>query len=385
MAGGASRHFAAVGGSDGRLRARGRALCAHVGGAQSADLSLARGAAPIGQQSFQPAGYRRRSAATPFNWLWRTPSYLRELGGVVGERIAAAALALTEGIGWQTIKRLLNAFGTPQDVLKAKPEQLERLRGISAQVKSNLAQLDLARLTDDLARWRAEGIHYALWYEADYPTAFARLESRPLIVFWRGTALPEPLRTIAIVGTRQASAETKARTAQWSAALAERGWAILSGLARGVDIIAHRAAISRQGYSGAVLGCGLLRLYPAEHAALAARLQRNGFLLSEHAPDQLVRPDWLVLRNRLIAALCRAVIVMEAPAESGALHTARFAQQLGVPLFAVPNSEGNRALLATYAQNLPETPEAFLEMLQSLPYPPEQSNACTQTRPLFEE
>lgn len=304
---------------------------------------------------------------------------------MIAERLAGAALALTEGVGWQTATRLLNAFGSPQNVLSATPEQLAPLRGVSAQVKRNLAALDTARLDAQLRHWRAQAIHYALWYEADYPPPFARLPSRPLIVFWRGTALPKSSRCIAIVGTRCPSQVTLQRTAEWSAYLAGRGWAIISGLAHGVDAAAHQAAVSVRGYSGAVLGCGILRLYPPDHADLAAQVQRNGFLLSEYAPDRVVRPDWLALRNRLIAALCRAVIIMEAPAGSGALHTARFADAQGVPVFAVPNSEGNCAILAEYARPLPETPDQFLETLQTLPYPPEPQNTGAQTRPLFEE
>lgn len=304
---------------------------------------------------------------------------------MIAERLAGAALALTEGVGWQTATRLLAAFGSPQKVLSATPEQLAPLRGVSAQVKRNLAALDTARLDAKLRSWRAQAIHYALWYEADYPPPFARLPSRPLIVFWRGTALPESSRCIAIVGTRRPSEATLQQTAEWSAYLAGRGWAIISGLAHGVDAAAHQAAVSVRGYSGAVLGCGILRLYPPDHADLAAKLQGNGFLLSEYAPDRVVRPDWLALRNRLIAALCRAVIVMEAPAGSGALHTARFAGAQGVPVFAVPNSEGNCAILAEYARPLPETPDLFLETLQRLPYPPEPQNTDAQPRLLFEE
>lgn len=301
------------------------------------------------------------------------------------DRLAAAALALTEGVGWQTAARLLAVFGAPQHILTAEPERLAAVRGVSPQVRHNLAQIDLPRLADDLARWRAEGVRYSLWYEADYPAPFRRMRSRPLIVFWRGSALPDPARCIAIVGTRQPSQLTLQQTAEWTAYLAERGWALISGLARGVDVAAHRAAAEAHGYSGAVLGCGILRLYPPEHAALAAQLEKNGVLLSEYAPDQLVRPDWLVLRNRLIAALCRAVLVMEAPAHSGALHAARFAQMQGVPVFAPPNSAGTRAILSAYAQPLPQTPDGLLDALGRLPYPPEPSPSGAQLPLLFEE
>lgn len=191
------------------------------------------------------------------------------------DRLAAAALALTEGVGWQTAARLLAVFGAPQHILTAEPERLAAVRGVSPQVRHNLAQIDLPRLADDLARWRAEGVRYSLWYEADYPAPFRRMRSRPLIVFWRGSALPDPARCIAIVGTRQPSQLTLQQTAEWTAYLAERGWALISGLARGVDVAAHRAAAEAHGYSGAVLGCGILRLYPPEHAALAAQLERT--------------------------------------------------------------------------------------------------------------
>ncbi len=304
---------------------------------------------------------------------------------MIAERTAAAALALTEGIGWQTLSRLLSAFGTPEAILAATPEQIARLRGVSAQVQANLAALDQGRLTDSLARWRAEGVCFALWYEADYPPTFTRLADRPLICFWRGTALPNSACSIAIVGTRQPSAESVRLTTDWAASFADRGWAVISGLARGIDSAAHKAVLAKQGYTGAVLGGGLLRVYPPENAATADQLCRTGALLSEYAPDLPVRPDWLVLRNRLISALCRAVIVIEAPARSGALHTARYAHMQGIPVFALPNSEGSRGLLNEFALPLPETPQHLLDWLRTLPFPPQSPAAVVQPLPLFGE
>ncbi|MCE7947655.1 MAG: DNA-processing protein DprA [Chloroflexi bacterium CFX4] len=304
---------------------------------------------------------------------------------MIAERTAAAALALTEGIGWQTLNRLLSAFGTPAAVLAATPQQVARLRGVSAQVRANLSALDQGRLAENLARWRAEGVCFALWYEADYPPAFTRLADRPLICFWRGAALPNSAHSIALVGTRQPSAESVRLAAEWAAFFAGQGWAVISGLARGIDSATHKAVLAKAGYTAAVLGGGILRVYPPENAAVADQLCRVGALLSEYAPDLPVRPDWLVLRNRLISALCRAVIVVEAPARSGALHAARYAHLQGSPVFALPNSEGSRALLNEFALPLPETPQHLLTWLRTLPFPPESPTSVSQPLPLFGE
>ncbi len=182
----------------------------------------------------------------------------------------------------------------------AKPEQLERLRGISAQVKSITGTAGSAWLTDDLPARRAEGIHYALWYEADYPTGLCVPESRPLIVFWRGTA---PARAVAHHYCRHTPSQRRDESAQlrsgqlrWLSAVGR------SSAAWRAALISLRIARPSAGKATAALCLPGLRAYTLPSMLLAARLQRNGFLLSEHAPDQLVRPDWLVLRNRLIAA-----------------------------------------------------------------------------------
>lgn len=130
----------------------------------------------------------------------------------------------------------------------------------------------------------------------------------------------------------------------------------MSGLARGIDAVAHSSAIAVGGRTLAVLGCGLERLYPPEHTRLAALIQNAGGLLSERPPQTSVSSERLVLRNRLIAALSRAVIVIEAGAKSGALYTARRAHDLGIPVYAAPIGEGNLALLREYARPLPKEP-----------------------------
>lgn len=152
---------------------------------------------------------------------------------------------------------------------------------------------------------------------------------------------------IAVVGSRAASAAGCARAVQFAGQLVQEGYAIISGGAFGIDAAAHRGALDAGGPTFAVLGCGVDVIYPDRHASLfAALVAAGGGLLSEYQPGTAPRPGQFPARNRIIAALSDAVLVVEAQHRSGALGTARHAEKLGRPVLAVPGTVGTDALIA---------------------------------------
>jgi len=260
---------------------------------------------------------------------------------------AALALALTDGIGWKLLNRLLDHFGVLDTILRATPDDLRAVRGIGPTLAGRLQAINLDSTRELMARLVSRGVNIATWDSPNYPASFTTLEDRPLVVFMRGAVLPTDRRSVAIVGTREASPQSAAFAESLASTLVEREVTIISGLALGIDGCAHRGALKAGGRTIAVLGSGVLRVYPPEHQSLAAHIlePNRGALLSEPRPDSPPSADALVFRNRLITALGAATVVIEAGATSGALHAARRARSQGRPLFALPNGDGNRALI----------------------------------------
>lgn len=181
------------------------------------------------------------------------------------------------------------------------------------------------------------GVHVIAWNDARFPSPLLAIADAPPVLWYRGVldALFAP--AVAIVGSRSASAVALETAACIAADLASRGVAVVSGLARGVDSAAHRAALAH-GRTIAVLGSGLDRVYPAEHRSLADDIARAGVVLSEHSPDTPALPFHFPLRNRLISGLSRAVVVIEASDRSGSLITAACALEQGREVMAVPGN-----------------------------------------------
>ncbi len=280
------------------------------------------------------------------------------------ERTITIALALTERIGWTLIHRLIDRFGTLEAAFGATDAELRSVHGIGKQIAANIRAIDLPRLEADLHRFETLGIRVATWQDAAYPDVLNRLPDRPLTLFWKGTLPAKDAPTVAIVGTREPSPDSVQRAAQLAGAFARRGWTVISGLARGIDTAGHEGALAAGGCTTAVLGCGVNVIYPPENGPLAGRIQSNGALIAEVHPDTPPSPMALMRRNRLITGLSRAVIVVEAPVNSGALHAARYAHEQGRPVFAIDNSAGNAALLRDFAHPLPDSIDALIGSLE---------------------
>lgn len=277
------------------------------------------------------------------------------------------------GLGPVTIGRLVEAFGSGSGIGRASHRALreilgrygtpETLAGIRRAAAGGGAEAEL-READ------RRQVRIATLADADYPEAVRFLADPPPVLYVRGTLLREDRAAVSLVGTRAASAYGLAAARRLAEGLAGRGLTVVSGLAEGIDGAAHAGALEAGGRTLAVLGHGLDALYPPIHRALARRVAEAGALVTEfpfgRPPDKTTFPR----RNRLIAALSLGVVVVEAPARSGALITARQAAEQGREVFAVPGpvtspaSEGPHALLRDGAV-LVRRPEDVLEALDA--------------------
>lgn len=287
------------------------------------------------------------------------------------ERPFWVALSLVPGLGPASFARILHRFGSARAAWLAGPallgelqrpapeaaEALRRLRAIGPasvlrRVQSALRQVDGRILT-------------AL--DAEYPPALANADPRPAVLFHAGDLAAFEAAAVAVVGTRRASGYGRSCAIQIADELARAGVTVVSGLALGIDGEAHAAAVEAGGRSVAVLPSPLDRVYPPRHRKLAARLiASGGGLVSELAPGQRPgRPDF-ARRNRIIAGLALATVVVEAPDRSGALLTAAAASELGREVHAVPGpidaiaSRGCNRLIADHIAALVTSPAGLL-------------------------
>jgi DNA processing protein len=206
----------------------------------------------------------------------------------------------------------------------------------------------------DLARFAEAGIRVTSPGDTEWPSQLADLgDDEPIALWLRGTTdlVTCTRQSVSIAGSRAATAYGSYVAADLAATLAQDGWTIVSGGAYGIDAAAHRGALSADGTSVAVLACGIDRPYPAGHADLLDAIATSGVVVSEWPPGTNATRLRFLSRNRLIAALSRATVIVEAGTRSGSLNTARHATELGRPLMAVPGpvtseqSAGTNALI----------------------------------------
>lgn len=188
-------------------------------------------------------------------------------------------------------------------------------------------------------RFLADDAATLLWGDDDsYPPLLAEISAAPSLMFCRGNASVLSRPQLAIVGSRHASPAGLATARAFAADLAAAGFVITSGLALGIDAMAHEGALAAGGETVAVLGCGVDRIYPRRHAGLAAQVISHGCIASEFPPGTEPLPAHFPQRNRIISGLALGVLVVEAAVDSGSLITARFAAEQGREVFAIPGS-----------------------------------------------
>ena len=249
-------------------------------------------------------------------------------------------LSMVEGIGARTRQRLLEKFGNASAILNASRSDLG---GFDFLKTDTLAQLTSARNRLDpthiVELCEQDQIDILSLHDDRFPAPLRTIPDPPLILYTKGTLLPSDAFSIAVIGTRRSTQYGERQTERLTSALAQNGFTIISGLARGIDGVAHRAALNSGGRTIAVLGSGLHRLYPPEHEPLAQKIiDSGGCVLSEYPPLHPSTKWTFPQRNRIVSGLSLGVLVTEAPVRSGAMISARLAGEQGRDIFAVPGS-----------------------------------------------
>ena len=279
------------------------------------------------------------------------------------------AFSYVKGIGAVRFRKLLAFFGELSRAWQAGSTEL-LAAGLSEKNAADILEkrktLEPLALAETL---RTRGISFMTWQDETYPRYLKEIAQPPPVLYYRGSITDEDNLAVAIVGTRNVTAYGKQITRDTAEYLAQNGVTVVSGLARGVDGLAHHAAIEAGGRTIAVLGSGVDIIYPPEHRKLAEQILEHGAIVSDYAPG--TKPDGINFppRNRIISGLSRATIVIEAGEKSGALITAKFAVEQNREVFAVPGSvlspmsRGTNDLIGEGAMPM-TNPKAVLEALR---------------------
>jgi len=266
------------------------------------------------------------------------------------------ALSLNPHIGAKTLQALQACFGTELAAVFAAPKSaLLQVPGIGSASADAILGANLPQIARQMQGWQRDGLQILTPDDPRYPAPLRPLVDAPPTLFARGQ-LDAQLwqRAIAIVGTREPSPAARYIAQQLAMKLARAGCTVLSGLALGIDSVAHAAALAQCGRTVAVLGSGLLKVTPASNRARARDILHRGALLSELHPGWGPNAQRLVARNRIITGLSQALVVVESGARGGAMYAARFATRQGKAVFTFDlPAAGNQALLAAGAQPLP--------------------------------
>jgi DNA processing protein len=246
-------------------------------------------------------------------------------------------LGLTPGVGPQTQRKLLAAFGLPEQIYAAAHGALAAVVG--AALATQLLDYDASAAVDQTLAWLDKSGNHLLTLADDaYPPALLEIPDPPTLLYVIGEPALLARRGLAIVGARSATPQGEANAQAFAETLSSAGLPIVSGLALGIDAAAHRGALKGPGSTIAVIGTGADRIYPARNAPLARRIAAEGCLISEFPLGTPPLAHNFPRRNRLIAGLVHGVLVVEAALHSGSLITARLAADCGREVFALPGS-----------------------------------------------
>ncbi len=276
------------------------------------------------------------------------------------------ALMSVPGIGGVTARKLIERFGSIPAVFSAAAEDVAAVPRVSLEMAMQLpSALDQAQQA--LESLADADITVLTWDDDEYPANLRSVNDAPPLLFVRGDLLAGDSDAVAIVGTRDPSPEAAASAQRLASGLAERGLTVASGLALGIDTVAHRGALQADdGRTIAVLGCGLAHIFPRENAELAEEIVGRGAVLSELRPPTPASGPSLMARDRIVSGLSRAVIIVEAAERSGSMDTAQRARSQGRLLIAVPGSPGTRLLLSQGAQRLDPATVDFDELAERI-------------------
>ncbi|MCE7906751.1 MAG: DNA-protecting protein DprA [Candidatus Omnitrophica bacterium COP1] len=255
-------------------------------------------------------------------------------------------LVLTPEVGAGAIRRLLQAFETPENMFQAPQSALEKVPRLSREAIHNLLQtargcLDKA-LDQELKVIEKQNLEIIFPEDPQFPPLLREIEDPPVFLFMKGRIIEADYTPLAVVGTRSCDSYSLRMTREIVGELASKGLTIVSGLAHGIDGAAHRAALSVSGRTIAFLPCGFSTIYPPEHFDLMNEIATQGAVLSEYPSQTKPIPRCFHSRNRLVSGSSLGVFVVQAPIDSGAMITARFALEQNREVFALPGRVDER-------------------------------------------
>ena len=277
------------------------------------------------------------------------------------------ALSLIPGVGSILLKRLLDQFKTPEAVFQAPMNELLNIEGLGERVAKEIRKGPVEKAVEkELYLLKEVGGKIVTLKDSAYPKRLRDIYDPPPLLYVRGDLKEEDEFAISIVGSRKTSPYGRGMTERMSQELARHGITIVSGMARGIDSLAHWGAISGGGRTIAVLGCGVDVIYPSENRNLFAKIIDRGAILSEFPMGSPPEGGHFPRRNRIISGLSLGVVVVQAGEKSGSLITAGYALEQGREVFAVPGNVGTESSRGTHrlikeGAKLVESSEDILE------------------------
>jgi DNA processing protein len=246
-------------------------------------------------------------------------------------------LSLTRGLHGESFRKLLSAFRGPEQILDANRSALTRV--VSVKLADAILESDLYGDPAAVESWLADASnHVVTLADSDYPQALLQTPDPPPLLYAKGRRDLLNHAAIAIVGSRNATAQGKLTAESFATALSNAGLTVISGMALGIDAAAHRGGLAGASSTIAVIGTGLDKIYPARNRDLAHAIADNGTLISEFALGTPPLAANFPRRNRLISGMSRGCLLVEAAMQSGSLITARLANEQGKDVFAIPGS-----------------------------------------------
>ncbi len=249
------------------------------------------------------------------------------------------AIGLIPGIGCQNTKQLISYCGSAEKIFKTPKGKLQKIPGIGQVLAEAVTRQDVLYKAEAEINWaEKKGVEILFYTHKKYPERLRHFNDSPALLFFSGNADLNPPKTIGIVGTRQATPYGMEITEKIISELTTYQPSIISG----IDIHAHKAALSAKLPTIAVMASGVDIIYPALHRDIALKMKEDGGLLTEYRPSTKPDPAFFPARNRIVAGLCDAIIVIEAAHKGGALITAEIANSYNREVFAVPGNLGNK-------------------------------------------
>ena len=286
-------------------------------------------------------------------------------------------LNMIPGITPKRFHVLLSNFPDLKSAWNASKERIESLPGFDEDAAEKLIGWRRGgALDNEMEEIGKANLNIITLGDERYPEPLRPLEFPPPVLYEKGEYLAQDGLALAVVGTRKCSEYGRQMAERLATQLTQAGFTIISGMAKGIDSCAHHAALAAGGRTVAIMGTGLNNIYPEENVKLAADIEQNGAVLSEFRLDQNPTRWSFPRRNRIISGLCRGTLVVEAPAKSGALITARCALQQGREVFAVPGDarretlRGNHGLIkdgAKLVEEIDDVVEEFKDLQAALP------------------